>query len=244
MKAILKKKNKLHLLEIWFRAPVGRAGSIFFKGQLPHKSPSLSKDVSYNRWQAETDAVCPPASQKSESERDPAIHSTAILNQKNRDPAFWMTGDAELPSWSSTNEAFSLRLLQHQGVAEPHGIALKTLGSLSQLAHYLLMRLESLMQKWITRNFCLLLVPLTKDNWTELISGKLSIMTQFFFFHVGDAHRHLATLCQLLQDCSCRHKWFCLQGLSSCLIVLISPSCRCGSVSASSEDISWMDKRR
>ncbi len=52
------------------------------------------------------------------------IHSAAVLNQKHGDPAFWMTAGAELPSWSNSNEAFSLGLLQHQGLVE---IALKTL---------------------------------------------------------------------------------------------------------------------
>lgn len=60
-------------------------------------------------------------------ERETAIHSAAILNQKNRVPAFWMTGDTELQSWRNSNDTLSLRLLQHQGMVEPHRIALKTL---------------------------------------------------------------------------------------------------------------------
>lgn len=52
-------------------------------------------------------------------ERESANHSAAILNHKKGAPAFWVTSDAELPSWSNGNEAFSLRLLQHQGVVEP-----------------------------------------------------------------------------------------------------------------------------
>lgn len=55
-----------------------------------------------------------------ESERkNPAIHTTALLNQKNRPPAFWMTSESEFPSQCDSNEASLLWLLQHQGTVEP-----------------------------------------------------------------------------------------------------------------------------
>lgn len=106
---------------------MGRPTLILFKGQLPHKSSSLSNDVfcETNGRQRRiflflSVLLCHRT--VGERGRDPAIHSIAMLNQKKRASAFWVTGDAELPSWSSSNEAFSLRLWQHQGVVEPPGL--------------------------------------------------------------------------------------------------------------------------
>ena len=48
-----------------------------------------------------------------------------------------MTGDAELPSWSNSNEAFFTEAAAASGGGGAPGIALKTLCSLSHLAHYL-----------------------------------------------------------------------------------------------------------
>lgn len=91
MKVMLKlNSNKLNMSEIWLRAQVGRPTSILFKGQLSHKSPPLSKDVFYETG---SDRYFSPFAlvrhrAVGEGGRDPAIHSTAMLNQKNRASAF------------------------------------------------------------------------------------------------------------------------------------------------------------
>lgn len=91
------------MLEIFLWEQVGR--NILSKGQLSHKLPSISEDVFYKRWQTVMDSlpvlpvcVCVRACM---SACVRSFHSAVILNQKNHTPAFWMTGAAELPSWSN-----------------------------------------------------------------------------------------------------------------------------------------------
>lgn len=129
--------NALIMLDICLRTLVDRTTSILFKVELPHKSLSLSKVVFYMWWQTETDILNVFLPHTWMRERNPAIHSAATLNQKNRPPAFWMISEPELPSLSNSNEAFLLRHLEHQEVVEPWDLNKDSLFPVSHLAHYL-----------------------------------------------------------------------------------------------------------
>lgn len=83
-----------------------RGASILLKRQLRHKFRSLSKDAFYLLllyWLTgrQTLSLSPCLI----AERELALPSAVILNQKNRASAFWMTCDAELPSWSICTDA-------------------------------------------------------------------------------------------------------------------------------------------